>query len=256
MNEQPFVASSAGRVACDMNQLYLVMGDTLLALTPEFRLAGRWNHPLLKSSRGVVLHHKMLFVLSPGYDCVLRFDTSIKKFDWAVQFNRQQDQFSSRILDPEAENRLIPMNKLQLQHLYADENGLFIHGDRTGGLLHFNGETLRMWATLPGSCLAPRPFRDGIIFLDNENSALRYTGRGSSSEDRAIAFPRSSGATQKAARTRHGTSLCPLNHRAVCAGFSPPALAVYDLKTSSLMFQADLLPDEYLQTESLEVWPF
>ena len=56
-------------------------------------------------------------------------------------------------------------------------------------MLHFNGKTILMSVELPQGTHNARPFRDGVLFNDSEANALRYSGRNTDTEDRALPVP-------------------------------------------------------------------
>ena len=66
------------------------------------------------------------------------------------------------------------LNKLHLNNVHCDSNGMYISGLQTGGMLHFNGKTVLMSAELPPGSHNARPFRDGVLFNDSEAHVLRY----------------------------------------------------------------------------------
>ena len=66
---------------------------------------------------------------------------------------------------------------------------MYLAGMKSGGMLHFDGEKVRMSATLPAGTHNAQPYRDGVLFNDTQADTLRYAGRGDGAEDRALAVP-------------------------------------------------------------------
>jgi hypothetical protein len=141
---------------------------------------------------------------------------------------------------------------------------MYISGLNSGGMLHFNGETIHMSVTLPAGSLNAQPFRKGALFIDNESSVLRYSGKHNQNEDRALALssPDPSDLTHLEtdfsgqAGVGFGRGLCVLNERFVAVGSSPSTITLYDLQENRRMFSANLSRDVRTAIHGLAIWPF
>tara|TARA_R110002096_G_scaffold266710_1_gene460250 strand:- start:42531 stop:43451 length:921 start_codon:yes stop_codon:yes gene_type:complete len=250
-------------IAIDGNTVYIVASDELFAYTPEFKLIGSWRSPYLKHAHEMSIHERSLFIASTGFDSILSFDLDQKAFHWALHVDLDGFRFKAGVYDPNGDDGPLPLNKLHINNVHANENGMYISGLKSGGMLHFNGEEINMSATLPQGTHNAQPFRDGVLFNDSEANAVRYASR-SGEEDRAFQVPIYDKADlehhgiddSKVARQGFGRGLCLINDRVVAAGSSPSTISIYDLKDSKTLLSVNLSMDIRNAIHGLEIWPF
>ncbi|MDE0756150.1 MAG: hypothetical protein OSB26_16025, partial [Woeseiaceae bacterium] len=155
------------------------------------------------------------------------------------------------------------LNKLHLNNVHTDDNGMYISGMNSGGMLHFNGEAVNMSVTLPEGTHNAHPYRDGVLFNDSNADAVRYASR-SGEEDRALKVPTydiadiENKGTDEASAARQGFArgLCLINDRIVAAGSSPSTISLHDLQESKTLLSVNLTMDIRSAIHGLEVWPF
>lgn len=210
------------------------------------------------------MHGRTLFLSSTGFDSILAFDLDRREFNWALQVREKEFQFHGTVFDPLSDDGPLQINKLHINNVFCNEHGMYISGLRTGGMLHFNGKTILMSAELPAGTHNARPFRDGVIFNDSNANALRYCGRHTDVEDRALPVPE-----YEAERLQHADSddssiarpgfargLCVLSDTVVAGGSSPSTISVYDLKVSERLLSVNLTMDVRNAIHGLAVWPY
>lgn len=250
-------------IAIDGNTVYIVASDELFAYTPDFKLIGSWRSPYLKHAHEMSIHERSLFISSTGFDSILAFDMDQKSFHWALHVDLDGFRFKGNIYDPNGEDGPLPLNKLHLNNVHPNQNGMYISGLKSGGMLHFNGEEINMSATLPQGTHNAQPFRDGVLFNDSEANAVRYASR-SGEEDRAFEVPMYDKDDlehhgiddSKIARQGFGRGLCLINDRVVAAGSSPSTITIYDLKESKTLLSVNLSMDIRNAIHGLQIWPF
>jgi len=250
-------------IAVDGETVYFVASDTLLAFTPNFKLIGSWRCPYLKNAHEMSIHERRLYITSTGYDSILAFELDDKKFVWALHIDLDRFTFSGSTYDPMGDDGPLLLNKLQLNNVHTNENGMYISGLKSGGLLHFNGEAINMSVTLPEGARNAQPYRDGVLFNDSEADAVRYASR-SGEEDRALKVPTFDPAAieQKASdessvvRQGFARGLCQINERIVAAGSSPSTISLHDMQESKTLLSVNLSNDTRNAIHGLEVWPF
>jgi hypothetical protein len=250
-------------IAIDGETAYFLASDKLLAFTPAFELIGSWRNPYLKHADEMSIYDGNLYITSAGYDSILAFELDKKKFFWALHVDLDRFEFKGTVYDPMGDGGPLLLNKLHLNNVYADENGMYISGSKSGGMLHFNGEAVNMAATLPEGTHNARPYRDGVLFNDSEAGAVRYASR-SGEEDRALKVPEydpadidNQGVDQTSAgRQGHARGLCLINDRVVAAGSSPSTISLHDLQESKTLLSVNLSMDIRNTIHGLEVWPF
>lgn len=251
-------------IAFDAETVYIAASDELFAYDPGFRLVGSWRNRYLKHCHEIAVHRRTLFLTSTGFDSVLGFDLDARRFSWAMHIGLENNRLRGSIFDPAGDHGPPMHNKLHLNNVFCDERGMYIGGLRTGGLLHFNGKSIRLSVQLPAGCHNARPFRDGVLFNDTEADVLRYAGRGGGLPDRAMGVPkyRPESLTHRdldesgLARQGFARGLCTLSDTVVAGGSSPSTVAIYDLAANERLLAVNLTMDVRNAIHGLEVWPY
>jgi len=250
-------------IAIDGDTVYIVASDELFAYTPDFKLISSWRCPYLKHAHEMNIHDRSLFIASSGYDSILAFDLDKKIFNWALHVDLDGFHFKAAIYNPMGDEGPLLLNKLHLNNVHTNEDGMYLSGVKSGGMLHFNGEEVSMSATLPQGTHNARPFRDGVLFNDSESDAVRYASR-SGDEDRAILVPMYSKNdlefhdvdNSKVARQGFGRGLCLISDRIIAAGSSPSTISLHDLQNTKTLLSVNITMDIRNAVHGLEVWPF
>jgi hypothetical protein len=250
-------------IAIDGEAVYIVASDELFAFSPDFKQIGSWKCPYLKHAHEMSIYERRLYITSTGYDSILAFDLDEKKFFWALHIDLDRFNFKGNIYDPTGDDGPMQLNKLHLNNVHANENGMYVSGMKSGGMLHFNGESVYMSVTLPEGTHNAQPYRDGVLFIDTNEDAVRYASR-TGEEDRAIKLPKYDPADienkgiddSKIARQGFGRGLCLINERVVAVGSSPSTISMHDLQESKTLMSVNLSMDIRNAIHGLEVWPF
>ncbi len=250
-------------IAIDGETVYFVASDTLLAFTPDFKAIGSWRNPYLKHADEMSIYERSLYIVSTGYDSILAFELDEKKFFWALHVDLDRFNFKGSIYDPMGDEGPLLLNKLHLNSVHTNDNGMYISGRKSSGMLHFNGEAVNMSITLPEGTHNAQPFRDGVLFIDSEADAVRYASR-SGEEDRALKVPQYDPADIEnmgveeilVARQGIARGLCLINDRIVAAGSSPSTISLHDLQESKTLLSVNLSMDIRNAIHGLEIWPF
>jgi len=251
-------------IAFDGDIVYIAASDELFAFTTDFEKSGSWRCPYLKHCHESFTYGRTLFLTSTGFDSILGFDLDRQAFDRGIHIESRQFRFKATLFDPCAEDGPLPLNKLHINSVFCDSNGIYIGGTKTGGMLHFNGRTVLMAAELPPGTHNARPFRDGVLFNDTSVNRLRYCGRGEGEEDRAMAVPKydprelthTSLDDSHIARQGFARGLCLLSPKVVAGGSSPSTVTIYDLAGNRQLMSVNLTMDVRNAIHGLEVWPF
>ncbi|NOR36411.1 MAG: hypothetical protein GQ577_06650, partial [Woeseiaceae bacterium] len=140
------------------------------------------------------------------------------------------------------------LNKLHINSITTNEDGMYIAGLKTGGMLHFNGKSINMSATLPEGSHNAQPFEDGVLFNDTAAGVVRFASRD---------YTRDSAFNVPAVDDRSfGRGLCIVKDRVIAAGSSPSTIAVHDLESGETALTVTLSTDVRNTIHGLEVWPF
>jgi hypothetical protein len=260
--------ASGGRglrgIAFDGDTMYVAAGAELLALTPNLSVVGAWRCPFLLDAQGMFAWERMLYVTSATYDSIVGFDLDQRRFTWGMNIVRKGHQFAVSGFDPTGDDGPLPLDKLHINCIHCNHHGMYVSGLRTGGMLHFNGSHIRMAVELPANARDARPFRDGVLFNDSDAGALRYTGRGNGSEDRAIQVPvrerneltNADAIDEGVVKNGFARGLCVVSERVVAGGSSPATVALYDLAAKQLLGSVNLTRDARESLHSIARWPY
>ncbi|MDX1499104.1 MAG: hypothetical protein R3176_04350 [Woeseiaceae bacterium] len=251
-------------IAFDGDVVYLAASDELFAYTPDFKPVDSWKSPFLKHCHEIRVWQRTLYLTSTGYDSILGFDLDQRRFTWAMHVRKEQYRFKPIAFDPLSDEGPLMLNKLHINNVICNADGMYITGLRTGGMLHFNGSQIHMAAELPHGTHNAQPFRDGVLFNDSEADALRYAGRGEGEEDRAFPVPqydrksleRMDALDERLARPGFARGLCVLSDRVVAGGSSPSTVSLYDLARNERLGSVSLSRDVRNAIHGLEVWPY
>jgi len=250
-------------IAFHNETVFIAASDELFAFNPDFSLQGSWKNPYLKHCHEICVYQDQVFLTSTGFDSILAFDIEKRRFHWALYVEPQEFRFRGRAFDPRAEDGPFMLNKMHINSVVCNSDGMYIAGLRTGGMLHFNGRQVSMSASLPGGTHNAQPYRDGVLFNDTEANAVRFAAP-QPDQERAFKVPvlpaeKLTGAGRDAdgvARPSFGRGLCVVRDGLVAAGSSPSTIALHDLASGETAMSVTLSTDVRNAIHGLEVWPF
>jgi len=228
--------------------VFIASSTELLAFDPSMRLTGRWSNPYLKHCQEISVHQDKVFLVSAAYDSILAFDIVKQEFHWALHIENDGYRVGGDHFDPRGEEGPLQLNKLNLNSVTTNDDGMYIAGLKSGGMLHFNGKTLNMSAELPDGTHNAQPFEEGVLFNDTEASVVRFAGR-DQARDRAFNVPALDDPS-------FGRGLCIVNDRIIAAGSSPSTIAIHNLESGETALTVTLSTDANSSIHGLEVWPF
>jgi hypothetical protein len=252
-------------IAFHEETVFLAASDELFAFNPDFSLRGSWKNPYLKQCHEISVYEGQVFLTSAAYDSILAFDIGKQAFHWALYVEPQEFRFNGRIFDPRSEDGPLMLDKMHLNSVVANRDGMYIAGSGSGGMLHFNGNTITMSATLPAGTHNAQPYREGVLFNDSEAMVVRFASPDSEpEEDRVFPLPhipeeKLSGMDRDAgpaAGVRSGRGLCVVKDGLIAAGSSPSTVALHDLASGKTALSVSLSTDVRHAIHGLEVWPF
>lgn len=250
-------------IACVNDRVYIAASDELFAYTPDFTMVGRWRNPFLKHCHEIAVWGDHLFITSTGFDAIIGFNLQRECFDWGLLVDTDGLQYRAAHFDPAAEQGPLMLNKLHLNSVFCNADGLYLAGLKTGGMLHFNGEQLNMSATLPTGTHNAQPYGDGVLFNDTAADCVRYASR-TPSQERVFKVPKVAADTltgtdlddSRIARPGFGRGLCVVKPGLIAAGSSPSTIALHDLHTGATALTVRLSCDVRNAIHGLEVWPY
>ncbi len=243
--------------------IFIAASDELFAFNPDFSMRGSWKNTYLKHCHEISVHDGKVFLSSTGYDTILAFDIEKEQFHWALYVEIEGFRFKANRFDPNGDEGPLMLNKMHINSVTANDDGLYLSGLNSGGMLHFNGKRVNMSATLPVGTHNAQPYRDGVLFNDTKANAVRFSSR-EQDLDRAFRVPKLAKeqltGTQlddsKVARPLFGRGLCVIKEGLIAAGSSPSTVALHDLESGETALTVTLSTDVRNAIHGLEVWPF
>ena len=250
-------------IAFDGDTIYIAASDELFAFDPDFNQIGSWRCPHLKHCHEIGVYERNLYLTSTGFDSIIAFDLDKQVFHWALHVDVERFKFKGATYDPNGDEGPLMLGKLHINNVHPCDEGVYISGTKTGGMLHFNGKQVLMSATLPEGTHNARPFRDGMLFNDTKSDCVRYVSR-NGKEDRKLDVPRYDRAdlqsqgvdSSSVARQGFGRGLCVISDNVIATGSSPSTLSIHDLRAGESLARISLSMDIRNAIHGLEVWPY
>lgn len=250
-------------------EIYVAASDELFVYDRDFRIQRSFRSTYLKHCHEICRFNNHLYLTSTGHDSILAFDLDEQAFFWAIHLASTKDGPAGTAYNPRGFNgpggaKGPPAeNLLHLNSVFANRNGLFASGLRSGGLLQIgNNNRVRLAAEMPQGIHNARPFQDGVLFNDTNSNAVRYVGRdGTERAFRIPVYPEEELshlelADDQLARQGFGRGLCVINERLIAAGSSPSTITIYDLESGTEVTRVNFSMDIRNAIHGLEVWPY
>lgn len=241
--------------------IYVAASDELFVFDSSFKVIASYRNPYLKHCHEIFQTDRKLYLVSTGFDSVLRFDLHEHRFDWATCLKPATFGVSAHPFDPCSKNGPRPGIALHLNNVHASSNGLYVAGRKLPALICLAGSQATIAARLPVGTHNAQPFRSGVIFNDTDANRLCWLNEQKSV---SLAVPRyrdddliNADLDQSdVARQAFGRGLCMLGGDIVAAGSSPSTVAVYDLGSEQLLSLVNLTMDVRNAVHGMAVWPF
>ncbi|MGB0936495.1 MAG: hypothetical protein ACPGTQ_03505 [Colwellia sp.] len=250
-------------IAIHKESVYIVASDELFVYDKTFKLIASYKNQYLKHCHEITVFKGSLFITSTGFDSLLAFHLEQKVFHWALHIETDGFNFSATAFNPQDDKGPMQLNKLHLNNVFCNQDGLFVSGLHSGGLLHFNGSKVSMSVSLPAGTHNAQPYKNGVLFNDTKSDVVRYVSR-DETEDRAFNVPQFSVDTLTAvnldesgiARASFGRGLCIVGDGVIATGSSPSTIAIHDLNQNVTGVVINMTSDVRHAIHGLEIWPF
>ena len=248
-------------ISFDGDRVFIAASDELFEYSPDFEQVASYRSPFLKHCHEIVRYERHLFLTSTAYDSILGFDLDNNRFTWGLNISAQADDFLATPFNPVGQHGPAPKNKLHLNNVFCDTNGMFISGLRTAGLLHYSGSRITKYVNLPEGNHNARPWRDGVLFNDSEANAVRYVTPKTNHVFQVPRYPEdllthTNLDDSRIARQSFARGLCTINDDLVASGSSPSTITLHDVDTMKTTKSINLSMDIRNAIHGLEVWPY
>lgn len=247
-------------IAFDRERLFIASSDELLVFSPRFESLGSYQCPYLQDCEEISVHRRRLYLTSAGYDSILGFDLDQMRFSFGLHIAADGEGFRALPFDPGGQKGPRFADNLHLDSIHCNDQGMFVSGRHTGGLMRYGGRNIDRYASLPKGTHNARPWRGGVLFNDTEAGVVRYVN---AERNHVFALPRhpkkepdgnNTGAARRA-RSAIARGLCTLDENVFASGSSPSTITLHDLETMQTTLTINLSPDPRSAIHGLEVWP-
>jgi hypothetical protein len=248
-------------IAFDGERVFIAASDELFEFTPDFQQVASYRSPFLKHCHEIARYDRRLFLTSTAYDSILGFDLDNNTFTWGLHIAAQGEDFRAAPFNPGGQRGPSPRNKLHLNNVFCDSNGMFVSGLRTGGLLHFSGSRITRYVNLPEGSHNARPWRDGVLFNDTESNVVRYVTPELNRVFKVPKYPQdvlthTKMDDSRIARQSFARGLCTIDDNVIASGSSPSTITLHNVETMKTTFSVNLSVDIRNAIHGLEVWPY
>jgi hypothetical protein len=242
-------------ISFDGDRVFIAASDEL------FEQVASYRSPFLKHCHEIVRYERHLFLTSTAYDSILGFDLDNNRFSWGLNISAQADEFLATPFNPVGQHGPAPKNKLHLNNVFCDTNGMFISGLRTAGLLHYSGRRITKYVNLPEGSHNARPWRDGVLFNDSEVNAVRFVTPKTNHVFQVPRYPEDLVThtdldDSRIARQSFARGLCTINDGLIASGSSPSTITLHNVDTMKTTRSINLSMDIRNAIHGLEVWPY
>jgi hypothetical protein len=248
-------------IAFDGERVFIAASNELFVYSPGFKLLGSFRNPYLMHCHEICIHQRRLYLTSTGYDSILGFDLDNNRFCFGLHVVGVGRSYQGSPFDPRSEQGPPPGNRLHLNNVYCDAQGMYLSGLNARALIRFDGRTLQRVASLPAGTHNARPHGEGVLFNDTADDRVRLV-----LPDKEISFavPQIDPAVlthtnlddSRIARAGFGRGLCVIGDALVAAGSSPSTIALHDLEQARTRSVVTLTHDIRNAIHGLEVWPY
>jgi len=247
-------------IAFDGDRVFIAASDELFVYTPDFEQLTSYRSPFLRHCHEISRYERRLYLTSTAYDSILGFDLDEERFSWGLHIAAQGDEFRAAPFNPSGQRGPSPDNKLHLNNVYCDSNGMFIGGLRTNGLLHYSGRRISRFVNLPEGCHNARPWRGGVLFNDTESNVVRYVTPKNNHVFQVPHYPKDQLThtdldDTRIARQAFARGLCTITDNLIASGSSPSTITLHNVDTMKTTLSINLSMDIRNSIHGLEVWP-
>ena len=248
-------------IAFDGERVFIAASDELFEYTPDFELVASYRSPFLKHCHEIIRYERRLYLTSTAYDSILGFDLDNDRFCWGLHVSTHADDFRAAPFDPVGQRGPSPNNKLHLNNVFCDSNGMFISGLRTANLLHYSGRKITRYVNLPEGSHNAMPWKGGVLFNDSESNAVRYVTAENNHVFQVPRYPEDQLTHTKLddsriARQSFARGLCTIGDDQIASGSSPSTITLHNVATMKTTLSVNLSLDIRNAIHGLEIWPY
>jgi hypothetical protein len=239
--------------------LVIASSSEMLLLDQEFNVVDRFTCPYMFMCHEIVVSGDELFISSTGYDSILVYDFSLRRFTlgYRIVF---ENHFPNVIrFDPEGSEGPDRVNSFHINNVFVSADEIFFSGLKFDILLAIgrNGR-LRNEAKIVKGTHNVRRYRDGLLMNDTPMNDILFL---SNSGEFRYPVPRYDPSSlivppgDYVARQQFGRGLVTTGDL-IIAGSAPSTISLYRFGTAEPLKSVNLTMDIRHSIHGLEIWPF
>jgi hypothetical protein len=260
-------------IAFHGDTVYLAASDEIFAFDRDFNRIGSFGNRYLKHCHEITIADGVLYATSTGFDSVLEYDLSARRFVRGVCLRYGTYHRAARRLDlrprprvrrfdPNGDGGPAPGDTVHVNNVVVVNGMVFVSGVGLGNVWALGGRTVRSYARIPFGSHNARPFRDGVLmnhtatdrvaFVDRRGHVLRSFPlvRYELTELEHSHLPADK------ARQAFGRGLTTVGDDLLIGGSSPATITAYRFDPPTTLKSVNLTMDVRNAIHGLEVWPF
>lgn len=240
---------------------FLAASDELFVYDRNFRILASFRNPHLKHCHEIAEHRGALYLTSTGYDSILRFDLTERRFDLGIRLIADSSGWRASIFNPAIAGSVGPSMALHINNVHPNDYGIFVSGLKMPALLQVTPSAVSTVAEIPLGAHNARPFRGGVLLNDTDHDSLVWF-----TSDRFVSIPAPTYPKESllfadsdasgVARQGFARGLCVLSDNLVVGGSSPTTVSLYDLAAERRIKAINLTMDMRNAAHGIAIWPF
>jgi hypothetical protein len=257
------------------DRVFLAASDEIFIFDRRFNRLGSIRNPYLRHCHEIFISGDRLFMTSTGFDSVLEYDLSARRFlrgycfrlaaFWRRRIRRRlrinpRPRFST--FDPESGGGPPPADTCHINNVFFQDGALYISGRGLRNVWQVRGERRSPFARIPYGSHNARPFREGVILNHTDTDRIVHVSRkGRVRRSFPLVHYESehllhSDLTRDLARQAFGRGLAVVNDGLIVGGSSPATLTAYQFDPPRVLRSINVTMDVRNAVHGLEVWPY
>lgn len=248
-------------IAFYQQHIYIAASNEIFIFDQYFTIKATIRNDYLKHCHEICIFQGILYISSTGFDSILRYDLLKNKFVSSLYLGVSTQGYRLMAFDPLSTLGPKPCNKLHLNSVSCNAQGLYFSGRKSKHLFFLNKGKFLAQEVLPLGTHNAQPFQHGIIYNDTEQDALCFIEQQHKHTSAVPTYPaqdiiNSDKYLSHVARPSFGRGLALLSDGLVATGSSPSTIAIHDIKNSTVIKQVNLSMDVRNAIHGLAIWPF
>jgi len=243
------------------DNIYIAASNEIFIFDQNFNIIGSLKNSFLKHCHEICVWQDILYITSTGFDSLVMYDLKQKKFSSAVYIKMSESEFRIMKFDPLSTKGPKNTNKIHLNSVTCDENGIYFSGRKVPFLFKIFRSQFGSVANIPLGTHNAQRFGSGIIYNDTEQDTVcfvknkttlitqvpKYKSKDILNIDKYLT---------KVARPSFGRGMAIIDRSIIAAGSSPSTVAIHDMNNAKTIHQLTISMDVRNAIHGLEVWPF